>query len=126
MIDALAVAALATARATVYWLRGKIEEVGRPAHLESDLRRAIDELHVAQTYTTRLHLRLGPHGLAEAHSAAVDALAFISNDAHNRFTGERLGLSRRDLMHADLEAERRIGEFVDGAPRWHEQHLGQD
>lgn len=126
IINALdgAVQALATARASVIWVADRIEGEGQPRQLEPEIRRALHDLHVAQSYTTRLHLRLGPRGIAELYDTAVEALAVIGGDAHARSL-RTSGPTPAQVAEANRRLEPSIGDFVDAARRWHEEHVSQ-
>lgn len=125
VIDAIdgAVDALTTARGTINWLRGIIDKP-LSANLAADIRRGLDEIHVAEAYVTRLHLRLGQHPITEAFVNAESALAVLGADVYARYTRTG-GPSLTDIDRAEKEVEKYSFAFIDAAKRWHEDHFGQ-
>jgi len=70
-----AVDALTTARGTVNWIQGIASEMtGRQRHVDVELRRSLDEIHAAESYATRLHLRLGQ----KSHHGGVCGCGWLS------------------------------------------------
>jgi len=121
-----AVDALTTARGTVNWIQGIASEMtGRQRHVDVELRRSLDEIHAAESYATRLHLRLGQNPITEAYADAVGSLSVLGADVYARYPGDAPSPSTIEVNPARKDIERQTTDFIRHARRWHEDELGQ-
>lgn len=96
-----AVEALTTARASINWIRSMlIHNVPvRESSLAIEIRRALDEIHAAEAWATRLHLRLGQTPITEAYVDAHAALATLGADVYADYSGTN-GPAQADVDRA--------------------------
>lgn len=121
VVDTLdgAVGSLTQARGTVNWMRAADPE-GDDSQLDVELRRSLEEMHLAESYQSRLQIRLGAdHPIVKSYTDAIVALAVLGSEVYADRNAIPQSFSPEEIDKASNEIDALCETFLGHARAWH-------